>query len=1317
MADRQAPRFELDEERHATPAEQLALGPRVRAILKPLASLKLTVVLFALAIVIVFAGTLAQTQHDIWYVVDHYFRTGIAWIDLQVFCPKSFFPKMGPVPGSIPFPGGWLIGTVMAANLLAAHAVRFTYQAKGARLTTGLGVLGLGVLFTGLVVAGGSSSAVQGVPFFEWSTLWTLCKFTLAALSIGSALWATQIDRARVTEQRVLYGLSAALGAFVLWLFAKGDAVSLGDSSMRILWQLIQGTLAGGVLLTGCWLVFQKRAGIVLLHGGIGLMMFSELMVGTSAIESQMSVREGDSCNFVQDSRFVELAVIDRSDKDADTVVTVPQSRLDEGPMLLEHSWLPRWFIRFFPVSLRSSLGCSAGEVVVTDDKLPFDLKVVKYLQNSDVRPLKGGETNPATTGLGLEVLAVEVEKNVGASASNKVDESAIYVELLEKGTHKSLGTYLLNVLQARLQDSRERSGMSAAEVRAATGPFLVKMSAPAVVKLDDKPYELALRFKRYYKPYSMSLIDVHTEYYPGTTTPRDYSSTLQLVDPSRDVDRQVKVWMNNPLRFAGETFYQSTVGPDPITGIDTTGMQVVSNTGWMIPYVSCMIVGVGMLFQFGQTLLRFLRRRETASAAATQRPAPAIDVGLPQPADDDRSPSLWNWLFPAIVVALCAVGVLRQARPPGAAADQVDLYAAGKLPLLDHGRAKPFDTLARNTLKVISHKETFYGPMDDAQLKARWPKIEKQIVKQWPELAGPDVTSLLAPFAGKPEKFDKLVKLLADKTHASPQEVEDFLYKATAARQPATRWLLDVIARRELAKSHRVFRIDNFEVLDMLGLSRREGFLYSLLEIGSREKKFYEEVEKAHKKPVGDLSVYERKLLDLDRRIRSFTPVEVAFRRREFSDLKPDEIREMVKSRRSQLMAQLDAEDKKIESGNPPLVVPVRVETSGKSTYEWKPLISAWTRDFFEAHVLTERPADPAVAAWNAILTAYGDGKPAEFNKAVDDYQALMADEAPPDLNARKTAYEAFFNSFAPFFQAWLLYIAVFVLAVLGWLFSSWRLPLQRAAFWLTLFTLGLHTFALASRIYISGRPPVTNLYSSAVFIGWGCVGLGLVLEAIYRLGIGNAIAAIAGFATLFISFTLSGDGDTFTVMQAVLDTQFWLATHVTCITMGYATTYLSGLLGAFYIVRGILKPTLSSDIGKSLARMVYGTLCFALFFSFVGTVLGGLWADDSWGRFWGWDPKENGALIIVLWNALVLHARWDGMVKDRGLCVLAVGGSIVTSWSWFGVNELGVGLHSYGFTEGVLFALGCFVASQLVLIGIGARPRSLWWSQESLS
>jgi ABC-type transport system involved in cytochrome c biogenesis permease subunit len=192
-----------------------------------------------------------------------------------------------------------------------------------------------------------------------------------------------------------------------------------------------------------------------------------------------------------------------------------------------------------------------------------------------------------------------------------------------------------------------------------------------------------------------------------------------------------------------------------------------------------------------------------------------------------------------------------------------------------------------------------------------------------------------------------------------------------------------------------------------------------------------------------------------------------------------------------------------------------------------------------------------------------------------------------------------------------------------------------------------------------------------------------------------------VAGFATLTIAHILSADGDTMEVLQAVLDTQFWLATHVTCITLGYATTYVAGLLGLIYILEGVFTRRLTEERGRSLTRMIYGIVCFATFFSFIGTVLGGLWADDSWGRFWGWDPKENGALMIVLWNALLLHARWGGIVRARGIAVLSVFGNIVVSWSWFGVNQLGVGLHSYGFTSGVAISLVSFAFTQVLVIG----------------
>jgi hypothetical protein len=142
------------------------------------------------------------------------------------------------------------------------------------------------------------------------------------------------------------------------------------------------------------------------------------------------------------------------------------------------------------------------------------------------------------------------------------------------------------------------------------------------------------------------------------------------------------------------------------------------------------------------------------------------------------------------------------------------------------------------------------------------------------------------------------------------------------------------------------------------------------------------------------------------------------------------------------------------------------------------------------------------------------------------------------------------------------------------------------------------------------------------------------------------------------------------------------------------------------------VFTPLLRTDLGKSLPKMIYGVICFAALASFVGTVLGGIWADQSWGRFWGWDPKENGAALIVLMNVLTLHARWGGMVRDRGVAVLAVCGNIITAWSWFGTNMLGIGLHSYGFMASAVFWLIAFIVVQLAVIAIGLVPHRLWRS-----
>jgi ABC-type transport system involved in cytochrome c biogenesis permease subunit len=333
----------------------------------------------------------------------------------------------------------------------------------------------------------------------------------------------------------------------------------------------------------------------------------------------------------------------------------------------------------------------------------------------------------------------------------------------------------------------------------------------------------------------------------------------------------------------------------------------------------------------------------------------------------------------------------------------------------------------------------------------------------------------------------------------------------------------------------------------------------------------------------------------------------------------------------------------------------------------------------------------------------------PATASWADVDLLANRITQAQPKPTQR-ALYEFFFNHADPFTHSMFLYVVAFLFACLSWL--GWSRPLNRAAFYLLLLAVTVHTFGLFSRIYLQERPPVTNLYSSAIFIGWGAVIVALILERIFRDGIGAACAGAVGFVTLVIAHHLAGSGDTLEMLQAVLDTNIWLATHVVAITTGYSAMFLAGMLAIIYVIRGVFTRSLTKQTADSLARMTYGVVCFATLFSFVGTVLGGIWADQSWGRFWGWDPKENGALLIVLWCAIILHARWGGYIAARGLMVMAIFGNVITSFSWFGVNMLGIGLHSYGFMQRAFPWLVGFMLSQLALMAIAGAPLKYWRS-----
>jgi ABC-type transport system involved in cytochrome c biogenesis permease subunit len=354
---------------------------------------------------------------------------------------------------------------------------------------------------------------------------------------------------------------------------------------------------------------------------------------------------------------------------------------------------------------------------------------------------------------------------------------------------------------------------------------------------------------------------------------------------------------------------------------------------------------------------------------------------------------------------------------------------------------------------------------------------------------------------------------------------------------------------------------------------------------------------------------------------------------------------------------------------------------------------------------VATGKVAYPAIL-YGGLISAYRSDNSTGFNQIIHEYNQYLQRTIPEQLSRAKVEY--WFNQAQPFLQAMVLYVFVLLVSLISWL--KWPRTLGATAIILLGFAFVLHTLGLLIRMYLQGRPPVTNLYSSALFVGWGSVLLCLFLERFYKNGIGSVCGSTIGFVTLLIAHNLQLDGDSLEMLRAVLDTNVWLATHVVVVTLGYSSVGLAGLLGIIYILRGVLTSSFSAATAASLSRMIYGVICFATLCSFVGTILGGIWADQSWGRFWGWDPKENGALLIVLWNATILHARWGGLIRERGLAVMSVFGNIVVSLSWFGVNMLGVGLHSYGFMDQAFGTLTTFIASQLVVIGLGLVPQRYW-------
>ncbi len=604
--------------------------------------------------------------------------------------------------------------------------------------------------------------------------------------------------------------------------------------------------------------------------------------------------------------------------------------------------------------------------------------------------------------------------------------------------------------------------------------------------------------------------------------------------------------------------------------------------------------------------------------------------------------------LIPFLLTALFAAWILSGLHTPKLeSASEFNLDDFSRLPVLANGRIKPLDTIAR--------------------------------------------TNLLN-FQGR-------------------QRVKDAEGHTLAPSQ----WLLDVFFRPQVADDYQTFEIVYPGVLDVTGLTIEDGegkkrfsfnqLVSSLPEI-DRQAKLADEVETAQR------DAFQRAIITLRNRLVAYQQLKHTFTPGDDRDFLGQlqqldgELQEGMSAMRAQLNNQEhDAElaTRMMQTGQDfvrmdevATLLPIPPLGDDTSDALWQKTGRALLTSFQSGQL------HPYALTYAAIGRGWRDQDPETFNEVVRLYRDSLTARFADQLN--KADRENTFNGAEPFYRASVLFVLALLLAVGSWLI--WDKPLRQSAELILALAWVVTTIGIATRMWLEGRPPVTNLYSSALFVGWGAVGLCIVLERLFPRAIAVTAGGLMGFATLLIAHHLSLSGDTLEMMRAVLDSNFWLATHVIVITIGYSATYLSGALAIIWIVRSKLPGGLDKPTGDALNRMVYGIICFATLFSLVGTILGGIWADQSWGRFWGWDPKENGALIIVLWNAIILHARWGGLARTRGIMALAVFGNIVTSWSWFGTNMLGVGLHSYGFMDAAFWALIGFVTSQLLIIGLAYAP-----------
>ncbi len=325
----------------------------------------------------------------------------------------------------------------------------------------------------------------------------------------------------------------------------------------------------------------------------------------------------------------------------------------------------------------------------------------------------------------------------------------------------------------------------------------------------------------------------------------------------------------------------------------------------------------------------------------------------------------------------------------------------------------------------------------------------------------------------------------------------------------------------------------------------------------------------------------------------------------------------------------------------------------------------------------------------------------------SVMEWKELLLKERGESLESeRKISSEVFLNQFHPFRRAWVAYLLASLCLIMMWIFSkSEKLVnnLKQFSWFFIIVGFGLHIFGFALRCYITGRPPVSNMYETVLWVPFGAVFFALIFAKVLK----THFVLLASTLICVLCLVLSDLAPTILdpslgTLEPVLRSNFWLLIHVLTITISYSAFFLSFVLGDISLGYFIAGKSKSKDV-KELTKSIYRSLQVGVVLLTAGTILGGVWADYSWGRFWGWDPKETWAFIALMGYLALLHARLTGWAKDFGMAAGSIVAFSLVIMAWYGVNfVLGAGLHSYGFGAGGVEYVAGFVAIHFVYVAI---------------